>query len=82
MPNRLNAASPRKFHTRSELFNVRVWREDLGAGRIEWRGKVEHVLSGETRYFRDWRVLLDFLQETRTETGVNGREESFLNTQD
>jgi len=82
MPDRLNADSPREFHPCSELFNVRVWREDMGAGRIEWRGKVEHVLSGETRYFRDWHVLLDFLQETRTEAGVNGRAESFLNTQD
>jgi hypothetical protein len=70
---------PREFHPRSELFNVRVWREDLGAGRIEWSGKVEHRLSGETRYFRDWQVLLDFLQEVRTEDSINRREELPLN---
>ncbi len=82
MPDRLNADSPREFHPRSELFTVRVWREDLGEGHIEWRGQVQHVLSGETRFFRDWHVLLDFLQETRTETGISGREESPLKTQD
>ena len=49
----------------SHLFTVRVWREELSADRIEWRGKVQHVLSGETRYFRDWQTLLDFIQEPR-----------------
>jgi hypothetical protein len=52
------------FHTRSELFTLRVWREDLGEGRVEWRGKVQHVMSGETRYFRDWQTLVAFIQET------------------
>jgi hypothetical protein len=48
---------------RSQLFTVRLWLEDLGEGRSEWRGKVEHVLSGQTRYFRDWATLITFLQE-------------------
>ncbi len=48
---------------RSELFSVRVWREDLGNGRFEWRGKVQHVTSGEVRYFRDWPALIACLQE-------------------
>jgi len=82
MPDRLNADSPREFHPCSELFSVRVWREDVGTGRIEWRGKVEHVLSGETRYFRDWHVLLDFLQEMKTEDSVSRPDKSSLNMQD
>jgi hypothetical protein len=48
---------------RSQLFTVRVWLEDLGDGRSEWRGKVQHVLSGEVRYFRDWATLIAALQE-------------------
>jgi hypothetical protein len=47
---------------RSHLFTVRLWPEELGAGQSEWRGKVQHVLSGETRYFRDWPTLLTHLQ--------------------
>ena len=42
---------------------VRVWLEDLGNGKAEWRGKVKHVLSGEVRYFREWKTLLAFLRE-------------------
>jgi len=50
-------------HPRSHLFMLRVWPEALGAGRVEWRGKVQHVSSGETRYFRDWSSLIAFLEE-------------------
>ena len=32
-------------------------------GRTEWRGKVQHVLSGEARYFRDWATLIKALQK-------------------
>jgi hypothetical protein len=46
---------------RSQLFTVRLWVEDLGDGKVEWRGKVQHALSGDARYFRDWPSLLAFL---------------------
>lgn len=49
----------------SRLFTVRLWPEALGAGRIEWRGTVTHVLSSETRYFREWRTLFGFLVAAR-----------------
>ncbi len=65
---------PSEQRYRSELFTVRLWREQLG-DRWEWRGKVQHVMSGETRYFRDWQALLAFLQEVRAEAGINGRAE-------
>jgi hypothetical protein len=46
----------------SHLFTVRLWQEELGDGQIELRGKVQHVTSGEVRYFRDWPTLITFLQ--------------------
>lgn len=48
---------------KSHLFMVRVWLEDLGDGKTEWRGQVKHVLSGEVRYFREWPMLLAYLRE-------------------
>ena len=41
----------------SHLFTVRLWWEDLGAGQVQWRGQVQHVLSREAHYFRDWPEL-------------------------
>ncbi len=42
---------------RSQLFVVRVWEEQVADGRTEWRGKVQHVNSGDIGYFRDWQTL-------------------------
>jgi hypothetical protein len=42
---------------------LRIWQENLGGDRVEWRGKVQHVTSGEARYFRDWSMLIAALQE-------------------
>jgi hypothetical protein len=41
---------------------LRLWREELGGGEMEWRGKVQHVPSGEARYFRDWPTLVAFME--------------------
>jgi hypothetical protein len=46
----------------SQLFMLRMWLEDLGSGQTDWRGKVQHVNSGEARYFRDWLTLEQFVE--------------------
>lgn len=58
---------------------VRVWLEDLGDGKTEWRGQVKHVLSGEAQYFRDWFILIRILQEmlTGTEEPIQGYRKRF-----
>ncbi|MDA8066452.1 MAG: hypothetical protein M0Z27_03105 [Thermaerobacter sp.] len=48
---------------RSQLFTVRLWREQLNGDREELRGQVRDVASGEERYFRDWADLERFLRE-------------------
>lgn len=53
----------------SHLFTVRVWCEVGHDGEVEWRGLVRHVLSGEWRYFRDWKRLNHYLM-TRVEEGA------------
>jgi hypothetical protein len=58
-----STTNPPESAQRSQLFTVRVWLEDLGDGRSEWRGKVQHTLSGEARYFRDWQTLVAFMVE-------------------
>ncbi len=52
---------------RTHLFIVRVWLEDLGDGKAEWRGQLKYVISGEVRYFREWNNLITILQELLTE---------------
>ncbi len=51
----------------SHFFTVHVWQEELGNGQSEWRGKVQHVHSGEVRYFREWSTLVTALLKMLTE---------------
>ncbi len=46
---------------RSHLFTVRLWQEQMDNQQMEVRGKVRHVLSGETRYFRHMTGLTEWL---------------------
>jgi len=50
-----------QLHPRSHLFTVRLWAEETGDGQTEWRGRVQHVTSGEAYYFRDWPTLITYL---------------------
>lgn len=57
----------RLSHSRS--FTVRVWQEDLGEGRSEWRGSVELLGTGKKHYFRGLsnvsEIIAAVLDETR-----------------
>ncbi len=46
------------IHT--HLFLVRLWH-GKGADGPEIRGRVQHVLTGEVIYFRDWQALTTFM---------------------
>ena len=51
---------------RSHLFTLRLWAEEIGEGQTEWRGRVQHVTSGEVHYFRDWPSLIAHLLKMLT----------------
>ena len=42
----------------NQVFVLRMWH----AGSNEWRGRVQHVTTGETRYFRSWPELVAHLE--------------------
>ena len=47
--------------SQSQLFTIRVWYEQFDAEQREVRMQVRHVLSGETRYFRDWTAVTTYM---------------------
>jgi len=51
------------LHNSSQLFLIRLWPDDEGGkdGK-EWRGKLQHVKSGEACDFSDFSMLLSNLQ--------------------
>lgn len=49
-------------HRLTHLFTVRLWIEPGARGSVEVRGRVQHILSGKTIYFRTWVDLVTFLE--------------------
>jgi hypothetical protein len=56
----------------SHLFMVRFWKDDE-PDKKEWRGRVQHVVSGEARTFEDWPMLIDLLLEMAETEGFQAR---------
>ena len=44
-------------------FVLRLWLEPTSEDSPEWRWQVQHVQSGEQRYFRSLTDILDFISE-------------------
>lgn len=54
-------------YNRSNLFLVRVWArnyqsENAASGRVEWSGKVQRVVDGESHQFTNLQELVDLLE--------------------
>jgi hypothetical protein len=51
------------FEDNTQVFIVRVWleRREMEGAKVEWRGVIEHVPSGERRYLRDLEDILAFI---------------------
>jgi hypothetical protein len=61
----------REKMSRSHLFMLRVWQEATGPAETEWRGRLQHVPSGQVCYFRDWAGLVsDMLSILSDDSGV------------
>jgi hypothetical protein len=46
-----------------EIFTIRLWREKLDERQSEWRGRVQHLGSGQARYFNEIGKIADFIAE-------------------
>jgi len=53
----MNPFSPHPTAT----FIVRMWAEPINEDHNEWRGQVEHLQSGEKRYFQQLTIMLAFI---------------------
>jgi len=57
--------SPKHRTNRNDLFLVRFWLQDRSSqpeGQIQWGGKVQRAVSGESHEFNDWDALVKALR--------------------
>lgn len=61
-------STPHRYR-RANLFLLRMWSEDVadGSSKVEWRGKVQRVVDGESHQFEGWHDLMDLLAAMLTE---------------
>jgi hypothetical protein len=52
------------FEQDTHVFIVRIWREprEIEEAQAEWRGVVEHIPTGQRRYFKDMDEIKHFVQ--------------------
>ena len=69
----MNQHELERLHRPSQLFSLRLWREPAESAQLaqagELRMQVKHLLSGETRYFRDWQALIVYLETNLDQQG-------------
>jgi hypothetical protein len=58
-----NGTNRTEQQTQSAYFVLNVWEEDLGVGRVEWRGQILHVDSDTVRSFEDWPELVELIAQ-------------------
>ncbi len=58
---RLSQVSERRQQDNSQLFLIRLQAEEVDAGHLEWCGKIQRVVSGETYSFCGWPELVEHL---------------------
>ena len=56
------------------VFVVRVWREPNAAEAGQWRGSVEHAVTGHRLYFASLDELTDFIALRLGGTGMARRQ--------
>ncbi len=54
----------KSFEPNRHVFILRIWREprEIEGAELEWRGVIEHVPTGERRYFNELNDVVDFLR--------------------
>jgi hypothetical protein len=57
----------------ASAFIVRVWLEhrEIEAAPVEWRGSIEHVASGRTKYLNDLDEIKRFINPFLETMGVS-----------
>ncbi len=61
------------FHLDNHVFILRIWREprENQAAWQSWRGKIEHVDTGQERYVADLQEINRFILEFLTKEDLD-----------
>jgi hypothetical protein len=47
----------------AHMFTLRIWVTNQKDTDIEWRGRIQHVQSGEVKYCQTWGAFTAYVEE-------------------
>ena len=48
--------------SQAQTFTLRIWVTNREGGNLEWRGRIQHIQSGEVQYCKGWEALVDYIE--------------------
>ena len=48
----------------AQTFTLRIWLTDQKGDAFEWRGRIQHVQSGEVQYCQNWNAFIAYIEKT------------------
>jgi hypothetical protein len=62
--HKVNAQSEyEEFNPQAQLFTLRIWVTNQDEVILEWRGRIQHIQSGEVQYCKDWDTVIGHVEE-------------------
>jgi len=49
--------------TQAQTFTLRIWITNQEGTHLEWRGRMQHIQSGEVKYCQDWDSFIIYVEE-------------------
>lgn len=49
--------------TQPQMFTLRIWVIKREGMNIKWRGRIQHIQSGEVQYCQDWDTFITYVEK-------------------
>ena len=49
--------------TQTQMFTLRISVTSQKGSKLEWRGRIQHVQSGEVQYCQNWDSFIAYVEE-------------------
>jgi len=56
-------SEPAESGSQAQMFTLRIWVTNQEDANLEWRGRIQHIQSGEVRYCRNWDTFTAYVEE-------------------
>ena len=54
--------------TQAQTFTLRIWVTNQKDATLEWRGRIQHIQSGEVQYCQNWDTFIAYVEKVLTES--------------